>query len=304
MAEQDRIEQLDAAIDAMLAGRRADAGGEVAELLATAAELRDVADPHFKALLRFKIVPQARHTLTPHFTVHGAAGLIEFIENAFGGQEVFRAPMPDGSLAHAVVAIGDSTVEMGDAPKEAEPTRSAIHLYVPNVDALYARALDAGATAVRPIVDQFYGDREGSVDDRYGNRWYIGSPVRAGYRAVTQVLHPRGTDAAIDFIRTAFGGKLTDEYRTPDGMIVHAVVEVGDSLIELGEHRSDWPGFGAGVHLLVDDCDAVYQRAVDAGARTVYPPYDAPYGERSAYVVDPWGNRWYIGTPKKKGLRT
>src|SRR5579884_3282162 len=141
MAEQDRIEQLDAAIEAMLAGRRADATGEIAELLAIAGELRDVADPHFKAQLRFKIVPLQRRTLTPHFTVHGAAELIAFIESAFGGQEIFRAPMPDGSLAHAVVAIGDSTVEMGDAARGTQPTRSAIHMYVPNVDELFAQAV-------------------------------------------------------------------------------------------------------------------------------------------------------------------
>jgi len=283
MAEQDRIEQLDAAIDAMLAGRRADVSGEVADLLAIAAGLRDVADPHFKALLKFKIVPQTRHTITPHFTVHGAAGLIEFIKNAFGGQEVFRAPMPDGSLAHAVVAIGDSTVEMGYAPKGAEPTRSAIHLYVPNVDELYARAIEAGATAVRPIVDQFYGDREGTVEDSYGNHWYIASPVRTGFRTVTQFLHPRGVGKAIDFVRDAFGAEVIGEpYTTPQGYIAHVEMQIGDSRLEMGEGPGIWKDFDAGIHLLVDDCDAVCQRAVAAGARTVYPPLDAPYGERSA----------------------
>jgi PhnB protein len=299
MAEQDRIEQLDAAIEAMLAGKRADVSGEVAELLAIASELRDVADPHFKAQLKFKIVPQTRHTITPHFTVRGAAGLIEFIESAFGGQEIFRAPMPDGSIAHAVVAIGDSTVEMGDAPKGAEPTRSAIHLYVPNVDELYARAVDAGAKALRPVVDQFYGDREGSVEDSYGNHWYIASPVRAGFRTVTQFLHPRGVANAIEFVREAFGGEVVGEaYTTPQGYIAHVEMKIGDSVLEMGEGPGTWKDFNAGIHLLVDDCDAVYEQAVAAGARTVYPPYDAPYGERSAYVVDPWGNRWYIGTPK------
>src|SRR5581483_6288426 len=105
----------------------------------------------------------------------------------------------------------------GDAPKDAQPTRSAIHLYVPNVDELFAQAVNAGATVVRPIVDQFYGDREASLDDPLGNRWYIASPVREGYRSITAVLHPRGTDKAIDFIRNAFGGELVDAYRTPEG---------------------------------------------------------------------------------------
>jgi PhnB protein len=103
----------------------------------------------------------------------------------------------------------------------------------------------------------------------------------------------------IEFVREAFGGEIVDEpYKTPDGLIAHVAMRVGDSLMEMGETHGEWKSLDAGIHLYVDDCDAVYQRAVAAGAKTVYAPYDAPYGERSAYVIDPWGNHWYIGTPK------
>ena len=77
-----------------------------------------------------------------------------------------------------------------------------------------------------------------------------------------------------------------------------AEMRIGDSLVEMGEGPGEWKAQEAGIHLYVDDCDAVYQRAIAAGAKSMYAPYDAPYGERSAYIVDPWGNRWFIGTPK------
>ena len=298
MAEQDRIEQLDAAIDAMLAGRHTAAEGEVAELLTIAAALREVADPHFRASLKWKVVPRVRHTITPHFRVPSAVDFIAFLAQAYGGKEEFRAQMPDGSIAHAEVSIGDSVVEMGESNEEFPPIASAIHLYVDNVDELYERALAAGATSVRPVVNQFYGDREGTVKDPFGNQWYIASPVREGYRTITPFLHPHGTDRAIEFLRDAFGAELVGEpYKTPQGYIAHVEMRIGDSLVEMGEGPGNWK-LDAGIHLIVDDCDTVYQRAVAAGAKSIYAPQDAPYGERAAYVIDPWGNHWYIGTPK------
>jgi len=299
MAEQDRIEQLDAAIEAMLAGRRAAATGEVADLIAIAEGLREVADPHFKASVKWRIVPRARHTIVPHCVVPSVPAYIEFLENAFGGVEEFRSTMPNGVIPHAEVRIGDSIIEMGEGGEKFPPNLFSIHLYVPNVDELYQRSLAAGATSVRGPVDQFYGDREATVKDPLGNQWYIASPVRAGYRTLTPFLHPRGTDRMIEFLRGAFGADLVGEpYVTPQGYIAHAEMRIGDSLIEMGEGPGEWKAQDAGIHLYVDDCDAVYAQAIAAGAKSGYAPYDAPYGERSAYVIDPWGNRWFIGTPK------
>ena len=294
MAEQDRIEQLDAAIDAVLAGRPA--AGELTEVLTA---LREIADPLFKERLKWKVVPRVRHTIVPHCTVPRVPAFIEFLEKAFDAKEEFRATMPSGVIPHAEVRIGDSLLEMGEGGDKFTPTAFSIHLYVPNVDELYERAVAAGATSVRGPVDQFYGDREATVRDPLGNQWYIASPVRAGYRTLTPFLHPRGVPRMIEFLRDAFGAELIGEpYKLPQGHIAHAEMRVGDSLVEMGEGPGEWKSQEAGIHLYVDDCDAVYQRAIAAGAKSIYPPYDAPYGERSAYVVDPWGNRWFIGTPK------
>ena len=295
MSEQDRIEQLDADIEAMLAGRPV--SGEFAELLDA---LREVADTRFKAILKWKVVPRVRHTIVPHCVVTDAAGYIDFLEKAFGGTEEFRATMPDGRIAHAQVRIGDSMVELGEGGGEQwPPNEFSIHLYVPNVDELYERALAAGATSVRGPVDQFYGDREATVKDPFGNQWYIASPVRDGYRTITPFLHPRGTARMIEFLRSAFGAEDVGEpYVTPQGYIAHAEMRIGDSLVEMGEGPGEWKAQSAGIHLYVDDCDAVYAQAVASGAKSIQAPYDAPYGERAASVDDPWGNRWYIGTPK------
>jgi PhnB protein len=300
MAERDLIEQLDAAVDAILAGRRvAPAEPELGALLAIAADLRVLPDPHFKATLKWKIVPRVRRTIAPHFRVDGVGELITFLEQAFGGSEEFRAPRPDGKIAHAQVRLGDSIVEMGDATEQFGPYAFGVHLYVENVDELHERAVNAGATSMYAPVNQSYGDREAGVKDRFGNQWYIASPVRSGFRTITPFLHPRGADRMMEFLRQAFGAQLLEEPdKSPDGAIMHATMRIGDSLIEMGEAHGEWQPMQAGIHLYVDDCDAVYQRAVAAGATTISPPTDAPYGERGAYVVDPFGNHWYIGTPK------
>ena len=86
----------------------------------------------------------------------------------------------------------------------------------------------------------------------------------------------------------------------PDGTIAHAEMRIGDSIVEASEARPEWPALTTAIHLYVDDCDAVYERAVRAGATSLMPPEDKHYGERSAAVVDPFGNHWYIGTPLAK----
>jgi len=300
MPERDLIEQLDTAVDAVLGGRgAAPADPELSALVAIAADLRDLPAPHFKATLKWKIVPRIRQTIAPHFRVDGVEELITFLEQAFGGREEFRAPRPDGRIAHAEVRLGDSIVEMGDANEQFGPYAFGAHMYVDNVDAMYERALRAGATSMYVPINQPYGDREAGVKDRFGNHWYIASPVRPGFRTITPFLHPRGVERMMEFLEKAFGGQAIEPPdKAPDGTIVHATMRIGDSLIEMGEAHGEWQPMQAGIHLYVDDCDAVYQRAVAAGASTISPPTDTPYGERGAYVVDPLGNHWYIGTPK------
>jgi PhnB protein len=123
-------------------------------------------------------VPDGYHTVTPYLVVPEAAKVIDFLKQVFAAEEVLRMSGPDGRVMHAEVRVGDSIIMMGDVP-EGEPARPAmIHLYVPDVDAAYARAIAAGATSASEPKDQFYGDRSGGVDDASGNRWWIATHVR------------------------------------------------------------------------------------------------------------------------------
>jgi PhnB protein len=122
-------------------------------------------------------IPDGYHTVTPYLIVPDGAATIEFLKNAFGAIETFRMPGPDGAVVHAEVRIGDSMVMLGQASAEHKAMPCMIHLYVPDVDVVYDRALKAGAVSVRPLADQFYGDRAGGVQDAAGNIWYIGTHV-------------------------------------------------------------------------------------------------------------------------------
>jgi PhnB protein len=120
-----------------------------------------------------KPIPEGYHTVTPYLVVPRVAELIDFLKQAFGAEEMFRMPRPDGAIAHAEVRIGDSMVMMGEPMGEFQPMPAMIHLYVDDADAMYRRAVDAGATSVREPTDQFYGDRSAGVKDQAGNQWFI-----------------------------------------------------------------------------------------------------------------------------------
>jgi uncharacterized glyoxalase superfamily protein PhnB len=121
-----------------------------------------------------KPIPEGYHTVTPYLVVRGAAKTIDFIKKAFGGEYAFE-PMtgPNGRIMHAELKIGDSRVMISDATDEHPAMQCMLHLYVPNVDAVFQRAVAAGATSVREPSDQFYGDRGGGVKDAAGNYWHI-----------------------------------------------------------------------------------------------------------------------------------
>jgi uncharacterized glyoxalase superfamily protein PhnB len=120
-----------------------------------------------------KPIPDGFHTVTPYLVVPGAAKLLDFLKKAFGAVEIHRTEMPNGVVMHAQVKIGDSFVLMGEAqgPNMAMP--AMLYLYVENTDALYHRALEAGAVSVMAPADQFYGDRNAGVKDFAGNQWWI-----------------------------------------------------------------------------------------------------------------------------------
>ena len=133
-------------------------------------------------------VPEGYHTVTPFLTLKDAAGAIDFYKKAFGAQERFRMPTPDGKVAHAELQIGDSVVMLSEALQE-PVTSASIYLYVPNADATFDRAVKAGAQSTMLLTDMFWGDRFGRVTDPFGVRWGIAthkedlSPEEIGRRA-------------------------------------------------------------------------------------------------------------------------
>ena len=124
-----------------------------------------------------KPIPEGYHTVTPYLVVQGVGRLIDFMKAAFDAQEIFRMPMPDGSIGHAEMRIGNSMIMLGEARDQFKAMPTTLNLYLEDVDAAYARALAAGATAVSEPKNQFYGDRSGGVRDMCGNNWYVATHI-------------------------------------------------------------------------------------------------------------------------------
>lgn len=241
------------------------------------------------------------HSVTPYFTVRKPADLIDFVTHAFGAIEQFRTTGSAGGM-HAEVNIGDSLVMIGGA-EHIEPMPTAIHLYVPNVDEVYRRAIDAGARSLMEPADQPYGERSGGVEDPEGNRWYIATTfvplqeIARDLHTVTVYFHPIGAQAFIDFVTNAFGAKELMRH-ADDQMILHAKVQLGDSVIELGEARYPTQPLPTAIYLYVNNVDAMYEQALKAGGISMLEPTDQAYGDRNAWVKDPFGNVWYLAAPK------
>jgi PhnB protein len=132
-----------------------------------------------------KSVPDGYHTVTPYLIINGAAQALEFYKRAFGAAETVRMPDPKGRIAHAEIKIGDSMVMLADehhemghrGPRTLGGTSVSILLYVPDVDTVFDRAIKAGAKSQRPVADQFYGDRMGTLEDPFGHVWTIGTHI-------------------------------------------------------------------------------------------------------------------------------
>ncbi len=126
-----------------------------------------------------KPIPDGYHSVTPYLLVEGAQSLIDFMKEAFGATERFRMEAPGGKIGHAELEIGDSVIMLADASTsdQGTPMPAMINLYVEDVDKTYQQALEGGATSVREVANQFYGDRNGGVRDPYGNVWWIATHV-------------------------------------------------------------------------------------------------------------------------------
>ena len=124
-----------------------------------------------------KAIPEGHQAVIPYLVVDGAEKVIEFLKQTFHATETLRMAGPDGKIGHAEVRIGDCMVMLGEAQGPWKPMPAMIMVYTEGVDAVYQRALQAGATSVSEPKDQFYGDRSAAVADACGNQWFIATHI-------------------------------------------------------------------------------------------------------------------------------
>ncbi|MGC1187400.1 MAG: VOC family protein [Candidatus Acidiferrales bacterium] len=130
-------------------------------------------------------IPRGYHSLTPYLFIKGAASAIDFYKAVFGATERMRMPGPDGRIMHAELQIGDSIVMLSDenpqmgalSPQSIGGTACGLNVYLADVDAATRKALELGAKLVRPVKDQFYGDRSGSIIDPFGHLWSVATHI-------------------------------------------------------------------------------------------------------------------------------
>lgn len=130
-------------------------------------------------------IPDGYHSITPYLCIKGATEAIEFYKRAFDAAEVFRLVTPGGEIGHAEIRIGDSSFMLSEAcsqspllsPQSQGGSSVGLYLYVEDVNAQFAKAVDAGAKVITPLLDQFYGDRTGVLKDPFGHVWYLASHI-------------------------------------------------------------------------------------------------------------------------------
>jgi uncharacterized glyoxalase superfamily protein PhnB len=315
MADPLLPDRLDEVIDALVA--RGDASAalrdpELAPLGRVAADLRHYPNRDFTTRLRTQLERRMRMTtalLTPKlregFTTVTAylrapdRGLADFLVRAFDAVETYATDNP-GHGIHRELRIGSSMVMVGETgdQKSGLSRPVALHVFVDDVDATFARALAAGATSLGEPADRPYGERSGFIRDPYGNNWFIASPLGPqsfghALRTVTPYLHARDVDGYMQFLARAFGAVQEERHEASPGYIPYARMRIGDAAVEFGTHD---PTPGA-YFLYVADPDAVYEQALAAGAMSLSAPIDRR-GGRIAFVEDPVGNHWYIARPE------
>lgn len=301
MTDDIRSEQFDQALEAYLAGHTP-ASGEFQTLLGLAGQLRDLPGPDCKTRLwaeierRTKMTATATlregfHALTPYLMVRDAAGLMDFLERAFGAVTTHQTVSPGGM--HGEMRIGDAMLMIGGGEALPERSASAIHMYVEDADAVYRQALAAGGKSLGDVEDRPYGERSGFIEDPFGNHWYIGTPLGGrgtpeGHRTANPYVHAKSARELIAFLNKAFAAEEIAVHEA-GGRVMHAEVRIGDSILEMGEADMG----GSAFYVYVDDPDAAYRSALAAGATSLWEPADQPYGERNAGVMDPFGNQWF-----------
>lgn len=327
MDNQSLIEKLDQAVNLMLMNSAAPAASGDAELdslLSVAVDLRDLPRDEFRSQLKkdlerktsmatekFVEAPAAAkvnpvregfRTVTPYIAVRKVHEVIDFVKNVFDAQGQIYGMGSEGGL-HSEFRIGESMLMIGGGEgRKAGDNPAALHVYVPNLDEVYERAVQAGATSLMAPADMEYGERSAAFIDPGGNHWYPATAhgenyIAEGAQNLMPYLHPRGAAKQIDFLQQAFDAEEMFRYASPEGVIYHAKVKVGTSVVEMGEAHGQWQPIASMFMLYVEDVDAWYERAIRAeGATGLSEPADQPYGDRVGSVKDPFENIWYIAS--------
>jgi uncharacterized glyoxalase superfamily protein PhnB len=317
VAEGALIDRLDQTVDALLTRGDATAAlrdPELAPLARVAADLRHYPSPDFKARLRAHLerrttmaaatistrIQEGFTTVTPYVRVR-EAGLVDFLARVFDAEETYSAPGSVGEM-HRQVRIGNSMIMIGEGGTEGTtPVRPmALHVYVENVDATFERALAAGGVSLGVPEDRPYGERAGFIRDAFGNHWYIAtqpgkSHIPEGLRSVTPFVRAHGAERQIEFLKQTFGA-IEERRHDVGGHVRYARLRIGNGAIELGEAEGAAEAMTGAFYLFVGDTDLLYQSALAAGATSLWPPTDQPYGERMAGVQDAIGNLWFISS--------
>ncbi len=130
-------------------------------------------------------IPEGYHSVTPYLSIKGAAKAIDYYKQVFGATELFRMAAPDGKIGHAEIKIGNSPIMLADefpemefvSPQTLGGSPIGLMIYVDDVDTMFNQAISAGATEVKPLQDQFYGDRSGTLKDPFGHVWTVATHV-------------------------------------------------------------------------------------------------------------------------------
>jgi PhnB protein len=249
-------------------------------------------------------LPKGFRTLTPYLIANDAPGLIDFLKQTFAAEEISRNIGSAGGI-HCELRLGDSMLMIGGGGPglswRGDGQPMAFHVYVPGIDAIYRRALAAGALSLQAPTDQPWGERTGNVKDPFGNHWYIATFQGENYYSegaptVQPYLHPLRSEPVIKFLERAFGAKETGRATSPEGVVLHTTIKIGDSALEMSDADGPYQPMPSTFYRYVPDADAAYWRALEAGGTSTGEPADQPYGDRNAGVKDVFGNQWYLAT--------
>lgn len=253
--------------------------------------------------------PEGIPAVQPFLHLRDAHKMIPFLETAFHAEATGVAKSPEGAILHATIQIGNATLEIAEAHDEFQPMPCHLHVYVPDTDAAYARALEAGATPIETPQDKPYGDRSAEVKDVWGNTWFIATSLTKGRAKLEPAIENRSVPPntvlphvvyrnvaeAIAWLTKTFGFSEHYHYGEP---ISGARLYLGNAWIMLkqakaGEASPAELGYGTqSLTVFISDIDAHFEKAKSAGAKILENPHETIYGERQYGAEDLDGHHW------------